>query len=851
MKTMKSIYRILLLTLVVQVVSLSVNAQFFTNNGQIIGVTPDTRVTIQGDAENLGAIFNDGTISVSGDWTNLNVYLGTDGKFILDGTSVQVVRHNNQSFYVLVIDGGGEKIIESDVDIIDSLLLVDGIVSIQDSRTLLLREDVVVLGGSDFSYINGPLSATGTGDLYFPIGTASTYAPIELIDVSGSTPVVNMEVIEPNPPATAGFGLTDVSQERYWQKSVTSGTFTDSQVKLAVKNETIVDNMIKAVVAEANTVGGEFTSIGQISFTGDATDGTITSDTRSNSDIFAVGLELNEDRVADSLALVAFYQLLDGANWDNSDNWLDGTSPISSWFGITVVNDRVTQINLADNNLVGEISNQIKKLTECTILNLSNNQIIGSVPDQIIQMSGLQTLNLANNDLTYLPDLTALTTLVALDVTDNQLLFNSLAPNIPIGSGFSYIPQDSIGDPLVTLKLDVGQPFELSVSTVRQDNNYQWVRDGSPIAGATDSIYSESSIGRDNMGVFYCEITNPNVPGLTLYNHTRGVFAKADIEGEVLISDTEFLTSGSIKLLQVGSGSYDTIVDQPLVASGAYIFDDIILGDYVIIAEPFDGSEYLPTYFYNEIQWDEADVLVLNKDTAGVDILMVGPPPELTDDDGNGLFDGFVEEDITEEGGRLEAGRRVKRAGVLLKRRPPDSRPEADDDGFEIIAYTQTDDNGEFTIDNLPPGTYRIFIEYPGVPMDTTTFVEFELGLDLDQNSISISAIVTEDGIQVELLKETGVPYDYIDALNIYPNPAVDRIYVDISARRDYEIDLEILDMRGVSMLRRNIKGYTISNGRLELDVANLVEGMYFVKITVPEYNNMLYRVGKLTIKRR
>ncbi len=848
MTTMK---RYLILSMLL--ISFGAEAQFFTNNGQVITVTPDTRVTIKGDAENLGAIFNNGTMSVSGDWTNLNVYLGTDGKFILDGTSMQIIRHNNQSFYVLVIDGGGEKVFQSDVDVIDSLLMIDGIISVQDTRTLLLREDVVVIGGSDFSYINGPLSATGTGDLYFPIGTASTYAPIELLDVTGSTPVVSMEVIEPNPPSTPGFGLLDVSQERYWQKTVTSGTLTDSYVKLAVKNEPIIDNMIKAVVAESNNVGGEFTGLGQIAFTGDATDGTITSDQKSNADIFAVGLELNEDRRADSLALVAFYLALNGDNWTNNDNWLDNTSPIDQWFGITVTNDRVTQINLADNNLVGTISNQIKKLTECTILNLSNNQITGAVPVQIIQMSGLQTLSLGNNQLTSIPDLSLLSSLLALDVSNNKLLFNSIVPNISLGSGFNYAPQDSIGEVEVTLKLDVGQPFQLDVQTIRTDNNYQWYRDGAPIAGATASVYAESSIDRSNMGKFYCEITNDMVPDLKLYNHTRGVYAKADISGEIYTSATDFLTSGSIKLLKVGSGSYDTIVDQPLLATGSYMFDDIILGDYVIIAEPFDGSQYLPTYFYNEIQWDEADVLVHNKDTTGVDILMVGPPPPLTPDDGNGLFDGFVEENISEgqQGGRLEAGRRVKRAGVLLKRRPPDSRGEANDDGFEIIAYTQTDDNGEFVIENLPPGTYRIFIEYPGVPMDTTTFVEFELGIDLDQNEISISAVVTEDGIQVELLKETGVPYDYIDDLNIYPNPAKDRIYVDISARRDYEIDLEILDMRGVSMLRENIKGYNIANGRLELDVAHLVEGMYLMKITVPEYNNMLYRVGKLTIKRR
>ena len=287
-----------------------------------------------------------------------------------------------------------------------------------------------------------------------------------------------------------------------------------------------------------------------------------------------------------------------------------------------------------------------------------------------------------------------------------------------------------------------------------------------------------------------------------------------------------------------------------MVASGAYLFDDVILGDYVIIAEPFSGSEYLPTYHYNEIQWDEADEIILNVDTAGVDILMVGPPPELTPDDGNGVFDGFVEETITdgESGGRLEAGRRVRRAGVLLKRRPPDSRPD-NDDGFEVIAYVQTDDNGEFSIDNLPVGTYRIFIEYPGIPMDTTSFVEFELGVDLDENEVSIAAVVTEDGIQVELVEETGVPYNYIENLNIYPNPAKERLFIQIDSRNYFEIDLEILDMRGVSMIKKRINPYTLNGNELEIDVSSFDQGLYIIRVTVPEYNDQAYKVGKLTIR--
>ena len=51
----------------------------------------------------------------------------------------------------------------------------------------------------------------------------------------------------------------------------------------------------------------------------------------------------------DSLALVDLYHSTNGANWTHNDNWLTG--PVSTWYGITISNDRVTIVDLYPNNL--------------------------------------------------------------------------------------------------------------------------------------------------------------------------------------------------------------------------------------------------------------------------------------------------------------------------------------------------------------------------------------------------------------------------------------------------------------------------------------------------------------------
>jgi hypothetical protein len=60
-----------------------------------------------------------------------------------------------------------------------------------------------------------------------------------------------------------------------------------------------------------------------------------------------------QTKVQDSLALVDLYNNTNAPHWNNHNNWLTG--PVPTWFGITVIATRVTQISLAENKLKGNI----------------------------------------------------------------------------------------------------------------------------------------------------------------------------------------------------------------------------------------------------------------------------------------------------------------------------------------------------------------------------------------------------------------------------------------------------------------------------------------------------------------
>lgn len=98
---------------------------------------------------------------------------------------------------------------------------------------------------------------------------------------------------------------------------------------------------------------------------------------------------------SDSLALVDLYNSTNGVGWHNNTNWLNG--PVSTWFGITITNKRVTEIILEVDNLTGTLPSTISNLTALTKLDLAYNAIAGAVPESIGTMTKLTYLSLTYN----------------------------------------------------------------------------------------------------------------------------------------------------------------------------------------------------------------------------------------------------------------------------------------------------------------------------------------------------------------------------------------------------------------------------------------------------------------------
>ncbi|MEJ2629328.1 MAG: immunoglobulin domain-containing protein, partial [bacterium] len=256
-------------------------------------------------------------------------------------------------------------------------------------------------------------------------------------------------------------------------------------------------------------------------------------------------LYLHENQLTDSIpsALGNLSQLI---SLQLGDNQLSGTVP-KEIFNLTYL----TTLSLYENNLFGSIPKEINQLTNLQILSISNNQFdgtipseigelihleyidffsnqfSGSLPEEMVNLTNLKRLNLFNNQFTDLPDLSSIATLVGLKIENNKFTFEDIEPHINIAT-FTYAPQDSVGEKQDTL-VTTGSTLALSLQVGGEYNQYQWYKNGIPIAEAEDSSHSITSIDMSDSGTYSCEVTNTLAPDLTLYS--RPIRVSVELSG--------------------------------------------------------------------------------------------------------------------------------------------------------------------------------------------------------------------------------------------------------------------------------------------------------------------------------
>lgn len=519
----------------------------------------------------------------------------------------------------------------------------------------------------------------------------------------------------------------------------------------------------------------------------------------------------------DSLALVSLYDNNGGENWVGVTGWT--ILPIAQWSNIEVSGNRVRRVNLEG---VG---------------------VTGVIPTEFATMSSVTFIDLSNNEIDVLPDFTVMENLDTLLTQNNSLEFDAILNNLELDS-FNFENQAKITVE-VEERIREGLDFRLAIDVDGRDLSYQWYFNGEAIPGADSTVYNIIDIDFDKMGEYRCDIQNATVsavvPGFALSTGDFEILAIADLGGTIRTLANQPLDEGEVTLYRVRElgTPYDSISTVPVV-DGEYNFEGTILGDYLVRVRA-DIETYFPTYVEAASTWSLADTVRLRRDDSEKydGFIFFQPPPRFPGPDNPNEIVGIVEidDDDFPTNGRSEARRRVRRAGCGFSRARFVDRGE-DDVIFELIDYVETDDNGQFRVPDLPDGLYRINIEFPGIPMDPNSFIEFELGTgtNVESELLQLAAQIKPTGIIVEKIEATAVLGQYFQEFNVFPNPAKDVLNVTYEHLNRAGLEWQVINLNGQQMMNGEVpSGF---DQAFQLNITSLVDGIYLLNIIDPDIHS-------------
>jgi len=298
-----------------------------------------------------------------------------------------------------------------------------------------------------------------------------------------------------------------------------------------------------------------------------------------------------------------------------------------------------------------------------------------------------------------------------------------------------------------------------------------------------------------------------------------GVFLESMTVGSQTISGTAQqngaeLQQSTIEIfgLNTDSTAANLVATAITDETGAYIFNDILVGDYVIKITP--NADLYPTLFpeyHNDAYvWSDATIISLpcaNFETG----LMLAPVLDGTNTIGGTIETGNI-------GGKMSAVT-LENVSVWLM----------NNSGTTPVALSYSDVDGNYLFENVPNGNYSIKVDITGLIMDSV----HSITLEGNNNLLNLDYSVSETSIFI---------YDVVTQLNnatvldfkAYPVPFSDRINVLIDDNSSIN-SIQLKDVNGKIILSET--STTLFNKNISINAEFIAQGVYFLELKGPKGN--------------
>ncbi|NOY49303.1 MAG: T9SS type A sorting domain-containing protein [Chlorobi bacterium] len=263
-----------------------------------------------------------------------------------------------------------------------------------------------------------------------------------------------------------------------------------------------------------------------------------------------------------------------------------------------------------------------------------------------------------------------------------------------------------------------------------------------------------------------------------------------------------YIIDSNLSYIPVDTVKFDTL--------GFYIFYQIPAGKYLVKTQADEESEFygdfIPTYYGDNMFWEDAAVVELNNTGWEYDIHLI-QGVEMTN--GNCSLDGnVVYSDPESVLGNIPA----ELVDLYLV-----------DGNNTVFLSHYSDEKGYFDFSNLPTGKYWIYPELTGIE---TKKMHFEL-TDEKPSVTDIQIIIGPSG--PDFIFEYATKESIIN--NLYPNPATNIVNVSFNNNDNSGLNIELIDLSGkvVFSEKVNVSAY---DKNTNINVSDFKSGLYILKIS-------------------
>jgi hypothetical protein len=227
-------------------------------------------------------------------------------------------------------------------------------------------------------------------------------------------------------------------------------------------------------------------------------------------------------------------------------------------------------------------------------------------------------------------------------------------------------------------------------------------------------------------------------------------------------------------------------------------------------------GQFMPTYFGNVFDWQEAqDIVLSDADNFECDIHLI-PSSGITS--GEGKITGQITYDTS----------LVERAPIPAE----DIEILLLNGQGESLTCKLSDLEGNFNFGNIPYGTYQLFPDVTGIST-TPMYVTIAEGDPLDKE---FNLVIYPQQITFSISENTSAFID--QAFLIYPNPVSDQARISLEVKKASTMTVMVTDLAG-RVISRQDEMFSVGSQEAILHVGNLPAGFYQVLI-IPEDKVMI-----------